>query len=120
MPDVPNRLSEPLAAVPAGGAQTYSHKAKGPTRRAALRDSADGPILGYVWSDGREAAGWLDATPRRPETSRAAAFVWRVHRHLFEQGRPAAEVLNPEHYTPMYHLDPPAEPSSGRARRPRA
>ena len=100
--------ADELRPVPVGGAETYPRQPTGPKRRAALRDRAGGTVLGYVWTDDRQAAGWDDVEEPGPASVRAEAYVWRVHRHAYQQGRPVSELLRPELYAPLYYLDPVA------------
>lgn len=82
----------------------YSASPSGQVRRAALRDHA-GRLLGHVWTDGKEAAGFLPSEQAGSAGVRAGSFVWTLHRELHGRGVPAAEVLDPALYEPTYRLD---------------
>lgn len=103
-PGVSERMWSIPHSVQAHVPETYPAKAAGPVRRAALRDD-DGRLLGYVWTDDREAAGWLHIDDPTPAGVRAGAYVWAVHKRAYGLGQPASSVLDPALYAPMYLLD---------------
>lgn len=85
--------------------ETYPAKAEGPVRRAALRDEPGGRLLGHVWTDDRQAGGFLEVESAGRAGLRAFSYVWAVQRRAYEAGRPASDLLDPALYAPMYHLD---------------
>lgn len=81
----------------------YSASPRGEVRRAGLHDP-DGRLLGHVWTDGKEAAGFLPDERAGSAGVRAGSFVWTLHRELHARGVPASEVLDPALYEPAYRL----------------
>ncbi len=86
-------------------ASTYSSKAarKEEVRRAPLRDRA-GQVLGEVWTDGRDAAGFVPDENAGVAGIRAQSQVWRILKAAYASGRPAADVLDPDLYAPDFEL----------------
>ena len=72
----------------------YDWQAKGPVRRAELRD-ASGTLLGHVWTDDQAAAGFTPAEDAGAAGIRAGAKVWRVLADCYSAGIPAADLLAP-------------------------
>ncbi|ANZ36882.1 hypothetical protein BBK82_13155 [Lentzea guizhouensis] len=70
-------------------------------RRAPLLD--EGVRLGWVWSNGADAAGWEPDEPI-PASARAGGFVWRVLQAAHGRGDRGKVVLNPKWYAPLYAL----------------
>ena len=66
---------------------------------------ADGRVLGYVWTDDRLAAGFVEEEEAAGAGVKAFAYVWAVHRRAYGLGMPASAVLDPALYAPMYLLD---------------
>lgn len=99
------RMTDPLDSEPVSTPGTYPAKAEGPTRRAMLRDEPGGQVLGYVWTDDKQAAGFVEDESAGKAGVRAGAYVWAVQRRAYRLGRPASDVLDPELYAPMYHLE---------------
>lgn len=93
------RWADDLSPVVGYIPDTYSHKAAGPVRRAELR-AADGQLLGHVWTDDQEAAGFLPAEEAGIAGRRAATDVWVVMRECKRRNVPASEVLDPALYEP--------------------
>lgn len=83
----------------------YSSDIQGPVRRAPLH-APDGPLLGHVWTDDGEAAGYLPEQAAGPAGVRAGAYVWTVLSECYRRGIPASEVLDPVLYAPTYELRP--------------
>lgn len=81
---------------------TYSSDAQGPVRRAGLYDGDI--LLGHVWTDDQQAAGFLDNEDAGRAGVRAEALVWTILRNAAQAGRPAGEVLDPALYAPTYQL----------------
>lgn len=85
---------------------TYTGVPAGPVRQAALVD-LNGRLLGWVWTDGMQGAGWKeDQEHPSADAVRAGTYVWGMLRHCHNAGVPAAEVLDPELYEPDYRLMP--------------
>ncbi|MFJ2029436.1 hypothetical protein [Streptosporangium sp. NPDC087985] len=80
--------------TPAG----YSSTPQGKVRRAELRQGDQ--LLGLVWTDDREAAGFRPSEDAGPAGVRAAAAVWVILHTCYEAGVEAADVLDPDFYTP--------------------
>lgn len=85
--------------------RTYSSKParKEAVRRAQLRDRA-GRVLGEVWTDGQEAAGFVPREEAGRDGLKAQSRVWRIHRDAYASGRPARDVLDPNLYEPNFEL----------------
>ncbi len=86
--------------------KTYSAKAQGPVRRAELRDG--GQLLGHVWTDDKNAAGYLDEPSAGAAGVRAGARVWVILRDAYQAGVQAKDVLDPAMYAPQFTLGRPA------------
>ncbi|WP_219470833.1 hypothetical protein [Nonomuraea rhizosphaerae] len=98
------RFSESITVV-GQAAGTYNGKpaAQDAVRRAWLKDP-DGMVLGHVWTDGQDAAGFVkNADAGRPAIA-AAAQVWGILKDAHDAGRPAADVLAPSLYAPEFEL----------------
>ncbi|RDI20343.1 hypothetical protein [Lentzea flaviverrucosa] len=63
----------------------------------------EGAQLGWVWTNGVDAAGWQPDDPR-PTSARAGAFVWRVLQAARGRGDRAEVVLDPRWHAPLYVL----------------
>lgn len=102
----PLRFRDDLSPKPVGQADTYAAAPAGTVRRVAL--SLDGTVLGWVWTDGQSAAGWTYKVTT-PAAVKASAYVWRVCSRAYGRGEPAAVVLEPGRYEPLYVVgDSPA------------
>jgi hypothetical protein len=97
------RWADDLSPVVGYIPDTYSHKAAGPVQRAALR-AVDGQLLGHVWTDDREAAGFLPDEQAGIAGRRAATDLWVIMRECKRRDVPASELLDPSLYEP-YQLD---------------
>lgn len=93
-----------LAPVQVGESGTYPGVPAGPVRRAALYDQA-GTLLGHVWTDDREAAGFVESPGAGAAGVRAGARVWRIMADAYVAEVPAAALLNPELYAPDFRLE---------------
>lgn len=92
-----------LAPVQVEDSGTYPGVPAGPVRQAALYDPA-GTLLGHVWTDDRQAAGFTESSAAGPAGVRAGARVWRIMADAYEADVPASAVLNPELYAPDFRL----------------
>ncbi|WP_113699175.1 hypothetical protein [Nonomuraea lactucae] len=93
-----------FAPVDVSDSGTYPGVPAGPVRRAELRDAATGQLLGHVWADNREAAGFADSDEAGAAGVRAGARVWRILADTYQAGRPASDVLDPSLFEPDYQL----------------
>ncbi|RCV48572.1 hypothetical protein DEF23_23730 [Marinitenerispora sediminis] len=102
---------------------TYAWQYRSPVLRAALSDE-DGAHLGWVWTDGHEAAGWSEpaAAPSGFEEGaarvRAGAHVWAALRDAKGRDEPASAALRPHLYAP-YQLGAPQSADRPDAPEPR-
>ncbi|MFD1940543.1 hypothetical protein ACFSKW_54720 [Nonomuraea mangrovi] len=80
----------------------YKAIAQGDVRKAALRDR-DGRLVGHVWTDDRDAAGFLPTESAAGTT--AASYVWVLMTECAARDVPASELLDPALYAPDYMLD---------------
>jgi hypothetical protein len=87
------RWTDPLAPRVVSTPSTYDYKAAGAVRRAGLY-AADGTLLGHVWTDDRQAAGFLPAEQAGPAGVRAGGAVWAILRDAHRAGLPASDVLD--------------------------
>ncbi|OUC99326.1 hypothetical protein [Streptosporangium minutum] len=76
--------------APAG----YSSAPQGPVRRAELHQG--GVLLGHVWTDDRQAAGFLPAEQAGPAGVRAAGAVWTILQACYEAGMEAEDLIDPD------------------------
>ncbi|WP_157530701.1 hypothetical protein [Microtetraspora niveoalba] len=84
---------------PAGG---YADTPAGKVRRAELRDNT-GQVLGHLWTDDRQAAGFIPAEQAGAAGVRAGAEIWAILRDAHAVGIDAADLLDPDLY-PDYAL----------------
>ncbi|MDP9843261.1 hypothetical protein [Streptosporangium lutulentum] len=98
------RFTETITVV-GRTASTYSSKAanKDDVRRASLRDRA-GQVLGNVWTDGQEAAGFVPSENAGMAGITAQSRLWGILRNAYASGRPARDVLDPALYAPEFEL----------------
>lgn len=82
----------------------YDSTPAGPVQRAALRDR-DGQLLGTVWTDDRDAAGYTPAEPAGSAGVRAGGYVWTLLTECRKRDVPASELLDPAMFEPDYQLD---------------
>ncbi|MER5420341.1 hypothetical protein [Streptosporangium roseum] len=108
MGEHPRWADDALSARVVSTPDTYSSQAEGLIRQAALRDNS-GLLLGWVWTDDRQAAGFLPDEAAGPAGRRAGADVWAIHRDVYQEGRPASDLLDPALYASVGEL---GEPSS--------
>lgn len=102
-PTHPRWTDEGFAPTPGGPSGTYSGTAAGPIRYAELRDR-DGDVMGYMWTDGKKAAGLRKS--QHGLAVEAGSYVYRVHARMLREGRPASDVLNTDLYAPLYSIGP--------------
>jgi hypothetical protein len=82
----------------ANAATGYSDDAQGPVRRAELYDGDT--LLGRVWTDDREAVGFLPDEEAGSAGARASARIRAIHRDAFQAHRPPSDILDPFLYAP--------------------
>ncbi|MFF4412127.1 hypothetical protein ACFYY8_06310 [Streptosporangium sp. NPDC001559] len=80
----------------------YSSAPAGPVRRAPLYDGDT--LLGQVWTDDADAAGFRPDEQAGPAGVQAGAYVWAVMAECHKRDIPAAELLDPVLYEPTYQL----------------
>ncbi|MFI6295911.1 hypothetical protein ACIBEJ_30230 [Nonomuraea sp. NPDC050790] len=111
MTENPNpRFHDYVTPVTVSRPDTYDAKPTGPVRRAALHDRR-GRLLGHVWSDDRQAAGFTKIEDPEPDMAYAGGRVRRILADAHRAGIPAARLLDPALYAPDFELrvTPPAE-----------
>ncbi|MFE3449633.1 hypothetical protein ACFXJ8_11925 [Nonomuraea sp. NPDC059194] len=81
----------------------YSPIAQGEIRKAELRDR-DGRLVGHVWTDDKQAAGFLPAEKAGSAGTTAASYVWVLMTECAARDVPASELLDPALYMPDYEL----------------
>ncbi|MFG1709229.1 hypothetical protein ACFLIM_39165 [Nonomuraea sp. M3C6] len=98
------RFSETVTVV-GKSAGTYSRKAADPAdvRRAQLKEP-DGMVLGYVWTDGKDAAGFVKNEDAGRPAIAAGPRLWSILKGAYDAGRPASDVLDPALYAPEFEL----------------
>ncbi|MDA0631910.1 hypothetical protein OUY22_00650 [Nonomuraea sp. MCN248] len=82
---------------------SYDFKATGPVREAAVHDQR-GQLLGHVWSDGRQAAGFTRAENATPELAQAGGRIRRILADAYKAGVPAGELFDPALFAPEFEL----------------
>lgn len=96
---------------PAGGVSRYASTTSGPVRRLPILDGPD-RVLGYVWTDDSEAAGWVEVDATSTSTQegrarvRAASLVWQSLFAAYARGVPAAEVFDNLNIETVYRYGP--------------
>lgn len=98
------RFSETITVV-GQSAGTYSRKPddQAAVRRAALKDQ-DGMVLGHVWTDDKDAAGFVKNEDAGRPAIAAGARLWSILKGAYDSGRPASDVLDPALYVPEFEL----------------
>lgn len=76
----------------------YSSDIKGEVRRAGLYKS--GQLLGHVWTDGQDAAGFLAVEEAGVAGRDAATQLFTILRDLYAEEVAADAVLDPDFYEP--------------------
>ncbi|MCA2184646.1 hypothetical protein [Nonomuraea cavernae] len=72
-------------------------------RRAPLKDQ-DGMLLGHVWTDDKDAAGFVKNEDAGRPAITAGARLWSILKDAHDAGRPASDVLDPALYAPEFEL----------------
>ncbi|MEU8102222.1 hypothetical protein AB0C18_00675 [Nonomuraea muscovyensis] len=104
MTETPNpRFYDYVAPRFASQNDSYDFKATGPVRRAALHDR-QGRLLGHVWTDDRQAAGFTRISDPEPDMAYVRGEMLRILAEAYKTGVPASELLNPALYAPDFEL----------------
>lgn len=78
----------------------YSSQAKGDVAEADVL--AKGKLVGYVWTDGKQAAGFVPSPGEAG--AKAQSRIWRVHADAYQAGKPAKSVLDQALYGDEFTL----------------
>ncbi|MCA1195125.1 hypothetical protein [Saccharopolyspora sp. 6V] len=97
-----------MAPRQVGALTTYPTTPAGPATAAPV--VLAGRVLGWIWTDHDQCAGWR---PAEPSTEVPAALISRMHgaavarlAEFYARGVPAADVLDPDRWAP-YTLGEP-------------
>ncbi|MEW1836588.1 hypothetical protein AB0392_01350 [Nonomuraea angiospora] len=104
MTDTPNlpRFHDATARF-ASENDSYDYKATGPVRQAAVYDRR-GRLLGEVWTDDRQAAGFTLIDDPEPDMGYVGGRMDRILAKAYKAGIPASELLDPALYAPDFEL----------------
>ncbi|MDR8409787.1 hypothetical protein MTP10_13685 [Nonomuraea sp. 3-1Str] len=104
MTDTPNlpRFHDATAMF-ADENDSYDFKAKGQVRRAQVYDRR-GRLLGDVWTDDRQAAGFSIIDDPEPDMGYAESRMDRILTEAYKAGTPASQLLDPALYAPDFEL----------------
>lgn len=86
---------------------TWGHVPVGPIEQADVYDS-DGIRVGYVWTDGHEAAGFLEYEEAGLAGRKADSRIWKLQADAHVRGVPASQALDPQLYAPDFRLGSPS------------
>jgi hypothetical protein len=100
----PRWSDDALAPALVDSPPAYEAIAAGPVRKGALHDR-DGQLLGHVWTDDRQAAGYTPDESAGPAGVRAGGYVWILLTECRKRDVPAGQLLDPGMYEPVYRLD---------------
>jgi len=104
MADTPNpRFYDYVTPITVSENESYDFKATGPVRRAAIYDQ-NGRLLGDVWTDDRQAAGFTLIDDPEPDMAYVSGRVDRILTEAYRAGIPARELLDPALYEPDFEL----------------
>ncbi|MEV4116352.1 hypothetical protein [Nonomuraea sp. NPDC049695] len=103
MTDTPNPRFHDVTARFVSENDSYDFKAAGPVRRAAVHDR-HGRLLGHVWTDDRQAAGFTRINDPEPDMAYVRGQMNRILTKAYRAGIPASELLNPSLYAPDFEL----------------
>ncbi|MEV0593268.1 hypothetical protein [Nonomuraea cavernae] len=108
MTDTPNpRFYDYVAPKFASDNDSYDFKANGPVRRAPVYDRR-GRLLGDVWTDDRQAAGFSIIDDPEPDMGYAVSRMDRILAEAYKSEIPADQLLDPALYAPDFELRPEA------------
>ncbi|MCK2213369.1 hypothetical protein MF672_006115 [Actinomadura sp. ATCC 31491] len=95
MTDTPNpRFYDYVTPITVSRDDSYDFKAAGPVRRAALHDR-DGRLLGHVWTDDRQAAGFTRVEDPEPDMAYARGRVNQILTDAHKAGLPPVSSWTP-------------------------
>ncbi|MGW6496850.1 hypothetical protein [Nonomuraea angiospora] len=104
MTDTPNpRFYDYVTPITVSRGESYDFKATGPVRRAAVHDRV-GRLLGHVWTDDRQAAGFTRIEDPEPDMAYAGGRMRQILAHAYKSGVPASQLLDPALYAPDFEL----------------
>ncbi|MGP3955631.1 hypothetical protein ACTWPT_06500 [Nonomuraea sp. 3N208] len=103
MADTPNPRFYDVTARFASENDSYDFKATGPKRRAAVHDR-NGRLLGHVWTDDRQAAGFTRIEDPEPDMAYVRGRMQQILAEAHKAGVPASELLDPALYAPDFEL----------------
>ncbi|MFI6903911.1 hypothetical protein ACIBKY_21775 [Nonomuraea sp. NPDC050394] len=104
MTETPNpRFYDYVTPVTVSRNDSYDFKATGPIRRAGLHDRR-GRLLGHVWTDDHQAAGFTKIEDPEPDMGYAGGRVRRILADAYKAGIPAGGLLDPALYAPDFEL----------------
>ncbi|MET7339272.1 hypothetical protein [Nonomuraea sp. NPDC005650] len=104
MTDTPNpRFYDYVTPITVSRSDSYDFKAVGPVRRGELRDR-DGRLLGHVWTDDRQAAGFTRIENPEPDMAYVRGRISQILSGAYKAGVPASQLLNPALYAPDFEL----------------
>ncbi|MFC4005999.1 hypothetical protein ACFOY2_02110 [Nonomuraea purpurea] len=104
MTDTPNpRFYDYVTPISVSKNDSYDFKATGPVRRAGVYDQQE-RLLGDVWTDGRQAAGFSLIDDPEPDMGYAVGRMDRILTQAYKAGIPASELLDPALYAPDFEL----------------
>ena len=104
MTETPNpRFYDYVTPITVSRPDSYGFKATGPVRRAAIHDRG-GRLLGHVWTDDRQAAGFTLVDDPEPDMAPVGHLMDHILGEAFKAGTPASELLDPALYAPDFEL----------------
>ncbi|SDM31844.1 hypothetical protein SAMN05421874_15330 [Nonomuraea maritima] len=104
MTETPNpRFYDYVTPITVSRNDSYESKTTNPKRRAALHDQR-GRLLGHVWTDDHQAAGFTRIADPEPDMAYVRGYVNRILTDAYKAGIPASELLDPALYAPDFVL----------------
>ncbi|MEU4575873.1 hypothetical protein [Nonomuraea sp. NPDC023979] len=103
MTENPNPRFHDVIPAFASENDSYDFKATGPVRQAAVHDRS-GVLLGHVWTDGRQAAGFTRVEDATRDMARAGGRIRRILAEAYKAGVHPGELFDPALYAPDFEL----------------
>ncbi|SDK34180.1 YD repeat-containing protein [Nonomuraea maritima] len=104
MTETPNpRFYDYVTPITVSKNDSYDYKATGPVREAPVYDR-HGRLIGEIWTDGRQAAGFTLIDDPEPDMGYVGGSMDRILARAYKAGIPASELLNPALYAPDFEL----------------